>query len=240
MRQRNRFDFERSPMPEEQDGYTPPDPGELTTNTMVEDSRAYGTAVGKVGNRIVAGNVPTPVLEQVFQPNGFSYLKDLIPDVSGKLGVNLKVPSYLSAGCTLQTGYVSTLPNEVVNPSAGEPPLTGAAPYRDHRLWVQFGAGASEHQAEIDTGQGNSMQISGDNVRAMLVDWSWARNIGLYTWQPLTTDLSMAAAVPATPGFCTTRVCAPYQRVLDLQDLPTVEEWKRQLAEACALRQYVR
>lgn len=235
---RRRFTAYESPMPEDEEGYIPTDEAdEVTQGGLLDGARSTDTAAGKAGNRIQAGNLPTPVMEA---PVAFSYLKDLIPDLASKLGVNLQVPEYKSSGAALSCGFVSTRPEEVVNPSGQEPPLTGANPYRDHRLWVQWGAGTSELQGEIDVGQGNAMSVSGANCRAMLVDWSWARNIGDYTYVKGTSDLAASSGTNPVRGTCTTRVCAPYQVTLDLQDVPTMEDWKRQLAFALTSRDYVR
>jgi hypothetical protein len=235
--QRRRLTYRNSPPPEdERDFKAKRKAVEVTQGTALDSGRESGVSIGRVGNRIQAGTLPTAVMET---PVAFEYLKDLIPDVSGKLGVNLEAPEYKSHGLSLQTSYVATRPEEVVNPSGAEPPLTGAAPFRDHRLWVEWGAGTSVLQGEIDTGQGNQMSTSGSNVRAMLVDWSWSRDIGSYSYTKLTTDLVAAATTNPGHGVCTTRVCAPYQVPLDLLAPPTVEEFKRLLAKALNSRDYL-
>ncbi len=236
--QRRRLMHYKSPPPEDERGFkSEEDAIEVTQGGPLNAARATNTAIGRAGNRIKAGNLPTPVFEA---PNVFLYLKDLVPDVSGKLGVNLDVPEYKSSAVALQCGYVSTRPEEVVNPSGQEPPLTGANPYRDHRLWAEWGAGTSVLQGEIDVGQGNAMNVSGANVRVMLVDWSWARNIDQFSYTKGTSDLVASSWANPTQGTCTTRVCAPYQVTLDLLNPPSIEEWKRQLAFALTSRDYVR
>jgi hypothetical protein len=227
-------------MPEDERGSETAPTVETSSNTILDAARDTNTGAGRAGNRIQAGNLPTPVMEIPVGGGGFDYLKDLIPDISGKLGVNLDAAEYKSSGIALQCGFVSTRAEEVVNPSGAEPPLVGANPYRDHRLWCEWGSGTSVLQGEIDVGQGNAMSVSGANLRVMLVDWTWSRDIAGFTYTKGTSDLAASSYTNPVRGTCTTRVCAPYQVTVDLLNPPTVQDLKRQLAQALMSMTYIR
>ena len=232
----NQRTFEDSPEPGNERGFHPEDDLiPVTTGSMLDAGRNTGGSGGRVGNRIVSAGQPVPVFET---PNVFAFLKDLRPRVQSKLGVNLETSEANSAATALTIGYIDTNAAERFSGDGGSNPEVGMAPFRDHQVYIEFGAGNTPFQMEVDAGEGNICNVSGANLRVSLVDWTYYRGT-TFTYDELTTDVSASRYTNPVVGTSTTRVLAPYQVAIDLLDPPSLVDWKKQLLLANCAGDYV-
>jgi hypothetical protein len=222
-------DFEDSPMPGEERGYREGDDiVPVSTGSMLDAGRNSNSSAARVGNRLVSSGQPTPVFETV---NTFAFLKDLLPKQQSKLGVNLETVEYNSAATALTIGYIDTNPAERFSGDGGSNPEVGIAPYRDHQVYIEFGAGSTPFQMEVDAGEGNMCNVSGSMLRVSLIDWTYFRGV-TFTYDELKTDVSASRYTNPTVGTSTTRVLAPCQAAIDLADPPSLVDWKKTLLQA--------
>lgn len=226
---RERF---QAQMPESPRGFVSLDDAiETAQGTMLDAARTTAGSIGRAGQKTQAGAAPTPVFAT---PVAFDWLQDLVPSSQSKVAVALDAPDYKSASMSLTTGYIDSRQSEQINPQGGVETFgdIGTPPWRTHRLWVEYGVGASRFEMEIDVAQGNACTITGAMCRVALVDWTFNRRLSDYTYERCSTEVGVSQWPASGPAVVTTRVCAWYNVNLNIAAPPPIDTFYFQLAFA--------
>lgn len=221
--------------------YREPIPVEVIPNTVLAAAKIRGqVSAGRVGNTINSSGVPVIQTETI---NGYDYIFDIIPNLSGGRVINLSAEADKSSAVTIMSSYDANTQNE--RTETGQGPIQ-QTPERSHSLLVQFGAGNVRHAFEIDVAEGSTANCPGSHVEVSLLDYTFSRDSagGVNTLinddaRALVSHANVAAAAHPIAARFTTKVLVYYQFDLDLADPPDLATLLDELLEANIRRSIV-
>ncbi len=205
-------------------------------NTMLDAAEdVRGVSQTRAGNRCTVtggavGAFETPIL--------FQYLFDIVPQEGSERALALQVDPARSAMVSFHVSYAWQDGHENVE-TGGE--STRQRPVRDHKMFVCFGAGNTEHTVIVDVGEGCVVNVPGQNAYAGLLDYSFER---VPPGQPppyvaLVSGGSAQSGTHPVTSYVSTRVFAPYQVFVDTLNPPTIPDLLAQLCDAAKLGTYL-
>jgi hypothetical protein len=202
--------------------------------TPIRAAKMTDRSGSRVGGESEPNAFPGPVRETV---GTASYLMDLEPKLEGRR--NIAVVSNddsTSSAMTLVVSYKERNGEEVVPASEVTSSESTTRFERDHKAMIQFGAGEASHTVMLDVVEGQTINIPGSYAEAVIFDMTYEKFISSTVMTVYKTQASASAQAHPSLSQFTQKVFCPFQVALDLENPPTLPEWRKQLLKAACDR----